>query len=78
MKRSTRLLIGFVAAALTYASLMAFAGPHYRSRHGLYPYHAYSGYDRHHCGDHGSWKGDHPGTNPRQENPPADIPRENQ
>jgi hypothetical protein len=77
MKRSTRLLAGIAAAILTYASLMVFAGPSYRSRHGLYSYHAHGRYSRQHCGEHGSKHREHSGTSPRQENPPVDIPRNN-
>ncbi|QHT69158.1 hypothetical protein GXP67_22190 [Rhodocytophaga rosea] len=72
MRRSTRLLVGFAAAALTYASLMAFAGPQYRSRHS---FHAHGHYSRYHCGNHGSWQREHAGSDSRQENPPVDIPK---
>ena len=38
MKRSSSLLIGIVAAAITFGSLYAFAGPQYFGRRGFYHY----------------------------------------
>jgi hypothetical protein len=77
MRRSTKLLVGLVAAILTYVSLMVFAGPAYRGRHGFYSHSAEGQYSRHHCREQGSRHREHSGANPRQETPPADIPRNN-
>jgi len=79
MKRSTRLFIGFVAAALTYGSLMAFVGPQHGGRHGFSRYHSHNGHGRYHCGDQHRGNESKSGQTPhRPENPSTEKNNSNQ
>lgn len=77
MRRGSRFLIGFAAAALTFSSLMAFVGP----RHfGGYRHHF--GRGRHHCQVDQRWEnrhhrnwGDHNGS--KQQHQTAPQPNNN-
>ncbi len=77
MKRSSRFLIAFAAAAVTFGSLTAFIGPrhwqHYRHGH-CYAEASHSHPDH---WNHGHWHENrpHPGHNPKAE---SDTSHENQ
>ncbi len=45
MKKGSRFLIGFAAAALAFGSLMAFVGPQHFAKYG----NRHCGYHQHHC-----------------------------
>ncbi|MDJ1503173.1 hypothetical protein [Xanthocytophaga agilis] len=48
MKRSTRFLIAFTAAALTFGTLRAFVGPAHWNRWHNHPHHCYEDSQEHH------------------------------
>jgi len=70
MKRSSRFLIAFAAAAVTFASLSAFVGPRHWGRHGYGHCYADAGqwHKHHHSEGHRGWH--------RPENQPHEKPNE--
>jgi len=72
MRRSTRLLIGFLAAALTYGALAAVVGPRPFRSQGWHPYQAYGANQPGRCdGTHrGGWR-QSPDSPRERETPPA-------
>ena len=58
MKNSSRLLIGFIAAAITFGSLFALAGPERFARHHCYGPHRYEKFDDKEMGPGRFWHKD--------------------